>query len=388
MSAKLSGEVVKFIANCVNPAPKHAVIPSHVPAPGNVPNVEGTYAKSIKCLRVERGVELPLTMMDDYLMDYEFNYSQENLETSINNRIIIRQDEKNPKFGLIYEDVLQNSLKPASGLRPFVITRGSNNNWLLISVDYDDNGKIELEIITDDDNNVVRLDGHYTESGYDSVSVIQVPTVGTITCKKISSTIELRPNNMSNEPKMYDIAKLYFNTISLLPLDTKWNGLDENDALDYYVNRNDYATEQILPKYYASLVKFANLEWTPTNAVKCNGVFMDKTQTHIIGRSTSIKCFRTLDGITDCVSMVGKELFDREDWVAKGCDISSKKCERGLITRSEYSSFIQRYHQVGGNTAEVLYQNILAKGDSCANLRVSINALSNMGATVKINFNK
>ena len=55
MSTKLSGEIVNFLTNCVMPAPKRSVpAPKPVPAPSNVPNVQGTYSKTYQILRAPK----------------------------------------------------------------------------------------------------------------------------------------------------------------------------------------------------------------------------------------------------------------------------------------------------------------------------------------------
>ena len=395
MSTKLSGEIVNFLTNCVMPAPKRSVpAPKPVPAPRNVPNVQGTYSKTYQIFRAPKSSQLPENITREFLNEYNFKYSNIDLDESFEHRIIVKQDAENLHFGVIYNDEIKHFIRPVAGLQPFIITGGGKDKWVLNSCDYDDNGKHELEVIMDDDNNVIRLEGYYTESGY-NIGFVQAPTVGTVTYTKITPEIELHPNKVSIESELYDIEEIYFDQCSIESVETDWDGLNANGEFECSMDRNNYIIEPIPLKYYGSLVPFAELPWTPTHAVACYGKVMDITSNWEMGTLTSIKSFRTVDGDTTCISKCQYRLKDRGDWIhvndKSTPDLSTKNTSdggysvpgwcRGFNTTKNYHPGQTAVHSLGENTIKI-YNSTLKRSNRSASRQLILGGGSDSSTSI------
>ena len=363
MSLQFSGKIVNFLANCVEPAPAPAPAPEPEPEPAPapapepepapapapapavrkpIPNIQGSYIQAYRVLRVPltSQIQAEIDELEDksnFLENYKFEYFTKSLESSDEleqNRVIIKQDKDNMNFGVIYEDILQSTIRPVAGVRPFMIIPGptTTSNWILKSPDFDDNGEYTFEIITDDDNNLIQLEGSYIESGYDAIGspTIQAPTVAVATYKRILPSIEIS-DVKEVEPEIFDFNELYFdgklpdddasNTRKLLK---PFESLDRGQ-LKFSIDRNQYTTTALPSLQYQALAEFFNIESKITSASLHKGKVYDSSNTNVIGDITCIKCVSAQDGNIRVVSNSYVSLYDKKDMVIIDSDSNENK---------------------------------------------------------------
>ena len=355
MSLQFSGKVVNFLANCVEPAPAPAPAPAPEPEPAPapapepesepapepepapavrkpIPNIQGSYIQAYRVLRVPltSQIQAEIDELEDksnFLENYKFKYFTKSLESSDEleqNRVIIKQDKDNMNFGVIYEDILQSTIRPVAGVRPFMIIPGptTTSNWILKSPDFDDNGEYTFEIITDDDNNLLQLEGSYIESGYDAIGspTIQAPTVAVATYKRILSSIEISEEK-EVEPENIDINKLYYE--DKLPEDG--DGVSRTRAvlepfsafnrgeLNFSVDRTQYETTALPASQFKALANYLGITSKITSASLHKGLVYDSSNTIVIGTINCIKCVSAQDGTITLDSNSVISLFEEED---------------------------------------------------------------------------
>lgn len=166
----------------------------------NVPDISGTWSQNYKILRIEKYENLPSKIDADYINSFfeENRYTLaertfgkfSDIKDIEKPRVLIKQDPKDKRYCIVYEDALEKAIRPVTGIRPGNIRRIDSCHWELINPDYDDNGIFSLKFKVDKNGKVNKMIGHYFEAGYGTLGLVQAPTSGIIVYEKLDDDIK------------------------------------------------------------------------------------------------------------------------------------------------------------------------------------------------------
>jgi hypothetical protein len=166
----------------------------------NVPDISGTWSQNYKILRIEKYENLPSKIDADYINSFfeENRYTLaertfgkfSDIKDIEKPRVLIKQDPKDARYCIVYEDALEKAIRPVTGIRPGHIRRIDSCIWELINPDYDDNGIFSLKFKVDKNGKVNKMIGHYFEAGYGTLGLVQAPTCGIIVYEKLDDEIK------------------------------------------------------------------------------------------------------------------------------------------------------------------------------------------------------
>lgn len=171
----------------------------------------------------------------------------------VNSNFIIKQDETS-NYCMVYieQDITdKNELKPDVGYQPAVLTDIFSNKLELIVADYDDNGTYRFaETQRDINGEVSEFQGIYVEAGHIG-SLLQVPTTGSFTLKKINT------DDTINEPPR--VAEKRKHT-RIVP------GEQDGDGSLYY-NINEMYKEYLTPLGLKYTIRYTGAIYNKNNEV-------------------------------------------------------------------------------------------------------------------------
>jgi hypothetical protein len=294
-------------------------------SPSKVPTFSGRYVQSYRILRVEKSSQIQGNLTEDFFVNYNFDYiSKEITDTSSDvkdNYLVIKQDNENPQFGIIFEDTLQALIRPIKGIRPCVCVYKSDH-WVMTSSDYDDNGVYKFKMITNEKNEVIEMEGYYSESGYSELGPIQSPTIATVKYVKVSDSLQLvKEPSVERDLRMRsteDLMRQY------LPVETTDEVL-KNEVLSALADPTSGEIEIFYDRLKLSqqtlqqdeLIAFSNQYKKPyTHAINFKGNIYANIggKRQIVGTINALNGYTIQDGSTTCDANVVYSLYRKDDW--------------------------------------------------------------------------
>lgn len=170
-----------------------------------------------------------------------------------NRNLIIKQDETSNYCMAYFEQdkTDKNELKPDVGYQPAVLTDIFSNKLELIVPDYDDNGTFRFaETQRDINGEVSEFQGIYVEAGYVG-TLLQVPTTGSFTLKKINTD-----DTVNEPPRVAEKQK----HIRIVP------GEQDRDGSLYY-NINEMYKEYLTPLGLKYTIRYTGAIYNKNNEV-------------------------------------------------------------------------------------------------------------------------
>jgi hypothetical protein len=347
--------------------------------PLTIPDIQGTWGLKYKVLRVEREENIPKNLAPDYFeTQHKFRYAIDGFDEDENKdgKLIIKQDKKDKRFCVIFEQELPGAIRPIVGYRPGILKfHGIHDNgflWELTSPDYDDNGVFKLIFLSGPDNKPQNMTGIYCESGYSELGLLQAPTIGDVEYTKISSSIRL-PDNLKTRcvPYEMDLDKKYF----LMESDNfiTERSMENSDKIEppseFFYNRLTFEQKTLTKEELEQFSKEQGVNFQ--YAYNFTGAIFNMEKTEIIGMITTINGYKVEKGVNECIVKARCRFFEKPNLLDKPFKIEDyietkpNYMEKYKLTGKEATHFIEftSYYQGKLNTNNFLLGELNISSD-------------------------
>lgn len=321
----------------------------------NVPDISGTWSQNYKILRIEKYENLPSNINAEFINSFfdddrytlaEKTFGKFSKIPDIEKpRVLIKQDPKDPRYCIVYEDALEKAIRPVTGIRPGHIRRIDSCIWELINPDYDDNGIFSLKFKVDKNGKVNKMIGHYFEAGYGTLGLVQAPTCGIIVYEKLDDEIKTTEQiktpdtfrqgnlgciNCDDAPKfVYEIIpksnglcekrlgisedRIDVDVELLLARTTAKSELEETIPRDFMFNRNLLTRENMTTSEVKELSEIRN--FTANAGLTRVGPLFDINGDNLIGFITQNALYLQANGKSIANIESVQQFLPREYWV-------------------------------------------------------------------------
>lgn len=310
-------------------------------SPSKVPTFSGTYVQSYRILRVEKSSQLQDNLTEDFLENYNFDYTVKDItDTSSDvkdNYLVIKQDNENPQFGVIFEDTLQSLIRPIKGIRPCVCIY-KTDHWVMISSDYDDNGVYYFKMITNEKNEVIELEGYYNESGYNELGPIQSPTIATVKYVKVSDSLLLvkEPVETRNRQPIDVIKKYLPRQVESSNLDILEKLVDKEGQITVYYNRLQMIETDLPAEDVYELNRVNNAQYSYAKQFVCNLFWKNPEGINwYIGQVYALNGYSIADGVSKCDVEGNYTILPEEHWKPAVQIIASEATESIVLPAAQ-----------------------------------------------------